>query len=210
MFGNLIFDVLKIFVFDGEIDMVFVCIIDMQGCLMGKCFYVQYFVDFVYEEIYCCNYLLVMDFEMYMVEGFVVISWFGGYGDYVMKLDFMIICCVFWFEGMVMVICDVQDYYIYQDVLYFLCVMFKVQVVCMQVMGLMLIMVIELEFFFFEKSFDEVCKGGFCDLELIFGYNEDYYILQIIKEEDIMCLLCNSFYGVGILIENIKGEVEVG
>jgi glutamine synthetase len=47
-------------------------------------------------------------------------------------------------------------------------------------------MATELEFFLFEKSFDDMRKGGFRDLEPISGYNEDYHILQTTKEEAVM------------------------
>ena len=44
-------------------------------------------------------------------------------------------------------------------------------------------MATELEFFLFEKSFDEIRKSGFRDLTPISGYNEDYHIFQTTKEE---------------------------
>ncbi len=114
--GNLTFDALKSLVTSGEIDTVLVCIVDMQGRLMGKRFLAQHFVDSAYEETHCCNYLLATDLEMYTVEGYAATSWSGGYGDYVMKPDLSTIRRIPWLEGTAMVICDVLDHHTHKEV----------------------------------------------------------------------------------------------
>lgn len=53
-----------------EIDTVAVCLVDMQGRLMGKRFVAQHFIDGAHEETHCCNYLLATDMEMYTVPGY--------------------------------------------------------------------------------------------------------------------------------------------
>lgn len=85
--ANLTFDALKAAVAAGEIDTVAVCLVDMQGRLMGKRFVAQHFVDGAHDETHCCNYLLATDMEMYTVPGYKSTSWAAGYGDYVMKPD---------------------------------------------------------------------------------------------------------------------------
>ena len=70
-------------------------------------------------------------------------------------------------------------------------------------------MATELEFFLFEKSFDEIRKDGFRNLEPISGYNEDYHILQTTKEEGVMRPIRNHLYG-RFAVENSKGEAEAG
>ena len=47
MSGTLNFDDLKTYVSDGSVDTVLVCIVDMQGRLMGKRFHAQAFVESV-------------------------------------------------------------------------------------------------------------------------------------------------------------------
>ncbi|MDG1430129.1 MAG: glutamine synthetase, partial [Paracoccaceae bacterium] len=69
----------------GEIDTVLVCIVDMQGRLMGKRFHAAAFVGGGYEETHCCTYLLATDLEMATPGGYVATSWESGYGDYTMK-----------------------------------------------------------------------------------------------------------------------------
>ena len=71
-------------------------------------------------------------------------------------------------------------------------------------------MATELEFFLFEKSFDDIRKDGFRDLKPISGYNEDYHILQTTKEEDVMRPIRNHLFAAGLPIENSKGEAEMG
>lgn len=83
--ANLTFDALKAQVQEGAIDTVLVCMVDMQGRLMGKRFHAQNFIDTSYEETHCCNYLLATDLEMATPDGYASTSWEQGYGDYVMK-----------------------------------------------------------------------------------------------------------------------------
>jgi glutamine synthetase len=69
----------------GAIDTVLVCMVDMQGRLMGKRFHVSNFIESGHEETHCCNYLLATDIEMATPDGYASTSWEKGYGDYVMK-----------------------------------------------------------------------------------------------------------------------------
>jgi glutamine synthetase len=71
----------------GTIDTVLVCMVDMQGRLMGKRFHVSNFIESGHEETHCCNYLLATDIEMATPDGYASTSWEKGYGDYVMKPD---------------------------------------------------------------------------------------------------------------------------
>jgi glutamine synthetase len=77
-------------------------------------------------------------------------------------------------------------------------------------MGLTAMMATELEFFLFEKSFDEIRKGGYRDLTPISGYNEDYNIFQTTKEEHVMRPIRNLLVAAGVPVENTKGEAETG
>ncbi len=77
-------------------------------------------------------------------------------------------------------------------------------------MGYQAMMATELEFFLFEKSYDEIRKSGYRDLVPISGYNEDYNILQTTREEHVMRPLRNHLVAAGIPVENTKGEAEAG
>ncbi|MHC5655686.1 glutamine synthetase family protein [Stappia sp. ICDLI1TA098] len=210
MAGNLTFEALIKAVDDGSIDTVLACIVDMQGRLMGKRFHARNFIEHSFEETHCCNYLLATDLEMYTVEGYAATSWAGGYGDYVMKPDLSTLRPLPWLEGTVMVLCDVLDHHTHQAVPHSPRAMLKTQVARLEAMGLTAMMATELEFFLFEKSFEEIRKSGFRDLEPLSAYNEDYSILLTSREEAVMRPVRNHLVAAGVPVENSKGEAEAG
>ena len=99
MTANLSFAALKELAAKGEIDTVLVCLVDMQGRLMGKRFHVTNFIESGHQETHCCNYLLATDLEMATPDGFAATSWEQGYGDYVMKPDLSTLRRIPWLEG---------------------------------------------------------------------------------------------------------------
>ncbi len=204
------FDTLKSQVADGTVDTVLVCLVDMQGRLMGKRFHAKHFVNSAWEETHCCNYLLATDLEMATPDGYASTSWEGGYGDYVMKPDLSTLRPMPWLEGTVMVLCDVLDHHTHKDVPHSPRAILKKQIKRLAELGYDAMMATELEFFLFEKSFGEIAKSGFRDLTPISTYNEDYHILQTTKEEHVMRPLRNHLWDAGIPVENTKGEAEAG
>ena len=208
--GTLTFDDLKSRFADGRIDTVLVCLVDMQGRLMGKRFHAANFIEHSYRETHCCNYLLATDLEMATPDGYASTSWRSGYGDYVMQPDLSTLREVPWLDGTAMVLCDVLDHHTHEPVPHSPRAVLKKQLARLEAMGLTAMMATELEFFLFEQSTDALRKGGFRDLQPISGYNEDYHILQTTKEEGVMRPLRNHLYAAGIPIENSKGEAEAG
>ena len=210
MRGTLSLNDLKAQVDAGEIDTVLVCFADMQGRLMGKRFHAGHFVDGAYEETHCCNYLLATDLEMATPDGYASTSWERGYGDYVMKPDLSTLRVTPWLEGTAMVLCDILDHHTHDEVTHSPRAMLKKQVKRLADMGYDAMMATELEFFLFEKSFDQIRKEKWRDLEPISGYNEDYHIFQTTKEEHVMRPIRNHLWNAGIPVENSKGEAETG
>ena len=206
----LTFEELKAAVSDGSVDTVLACLVDMQGRLMGKRFVARHFVDSAWEETHCCDYLLATDLEMATPDGYASTSWQSGYGDYVMKPDLNTLRPVPWLEGTAMVLCDILDHHTHEEVAHSPRAVLKKQVARLEAMELTAMMATELEFFLFEKSFDEIRKEGFRSLEPISGYNQDYHILQTTKEEDIMRPVRNYLVAAGVPVENSKGEAETG
>jgi len=204
------FDDLKTQVADGTVDTVLVCFVDMQGRLMGKRFHAGHFVEGAYEETHCCNYLLATDLMMATPDGYASTSWEKGYGDYVMKPDLSTIRPMPWLEGTVMVLCDILDHHTHEEVPHAPRAVLKRQLKRLEAMGYDAMMATELEFFLFAKSYDEIRKSGFRDLEPISGYNEDYHILQTSREEHVMRPIRNHLWNAGIPVENSKGEAETG
>ncbi len=210
MTGNLTFEVLRKQVTEGAVDTVLTCLIDMQGRLMGKRFHAQNFIDSAWQETHCCNYLLSTDLEMTTPDGYMVTSWEDGYGDYVMKPDLDTLRTVPWLEGTVMVLCDILDHHSHEEISHTPRSILRRQIKRLEKLGFAAKMATELEFFLFEKGFDEIRKSGYRNLQTISGYNEDYNILQTTKEECVMRPLRNHLYAAGIPIENSKGEAETG
>ncbi len=204
------FDTLKEKTACGEIDTVLVCLVDMQGRLMGKRFVAEHFVESAWEETHCCNYLLATDLEMFTVEGYAATSWRAGYGDYVMKPDLGTLRPVPWLAGTAMVLCDVLDHHTHEEVPHSPRAILKRQIARLGAMGLTPMMATELEFFLFAKSHEEIRRSGFRDLEPISAYNEDYHILQTTKEEHVLRPVRNHLRAAGIPVENTKGEAETG
>ncbi len=208
--GNLTFDGLKSAVKDGSVDTVLACFPDMQGRLMGKRFHAVNFVETSFAETHCCNYLLATDLEMATPDGYASSSWEKGYGDYIMAPDLTTIRLIPWLEGTAMVLCDILDHHTHAPVPHSPRAMLKKQIARLEALGFDAMMATELEFFLFEKGFDEIRKDGFRDLTPISGYNEDYHILQTTKEEGVMRPIRNHLFAAGLPIENSKGEAETG
>lgn len=210
MTAHLTFDGLKQLVAEDQIDTVLVCLIDMQGRLMGKRFHARNFIDFSYAETHCCNYLLATDLEMATPEGYAATSWQSGYGDYVMQPDMETLRLVPWLTGTAMVLCDILDHHTHEPVPHSPRQVLKQQVQKLRDLGFEAMTATELEFFVFEKSFDEIRQSGFQELTPISGYNQDYHILQTTKEEGLLRPVRNHLYAAGIPVENTKGEAETG
>jgi glutamine synthetase len=204
------FEEFKAQVSNGQIDTVLVCMIDMQGRLMGKRFYAEAFLEMADGETHCCNYLLATDLEMATPDGYASTSWSAGYGDYIMKPDLSTLRPVPWLEGTALCLCDVLDHQTHEPVPFAPRQVLKTQIARAQAIGLTPIMATELEFFLFQGTHDEIATNGFRDLKPISNYNEDYHIFQTSKEEHVMRPIRNLLRKMGIPVEGSKGEAEAG
>lgn len=204
------FDTLKAEVAEGRIDTVLVCLVDMQGRLMGKRFHAAHFVETAWAETHCRNYLLATDLEMDTPSGYAAASWEKGYGDYVMRPDLATLRRLPWLEGTAMVLCDVLDHHDHAPVPHSPREVLKAQIARAEAMGLAPVMATELEFFLFEQSHDTIRKGGFRDLVPLSGHNADYSILQTTRDEHVMRPVRNHLRAAGVPVENSKGEAETG
>lgn len=204
------FQDLKSAVTAKDIDTVLVCIVDMQGRLMGKRFHAEAFLDIAKDETHCCNYLLATDLAMATPDGYASSSWERGYGDYVMKPDLTTIRPMPWLNKTAMVLCDVLDHHTHKPVPHSPREMLKAQIARAEAMGLTPVMATELEFFLFQGTHDEIVANGYRDLKTISSYNEDYNIFQTSKEEFVMQPIRNHLREMGVPVEGSKGEAEAG
>ncbi len=87
-----------------------VAITDMQGRLMGKRVQGQAFLDGVIDHgAHFCTYLLGTDMEMNTPEGFKLMNWETGYGDWIAEPIWDQLRVLPWLPGTAMVLADAVD-----------------------------------------------------------------------------------------------------
>ena len=103
-------DELRQLVRDGKIDTVIVALTDMQGRLMGKRVQAEAFLKGVVDHgIHFCTYLLGTDMEMNTPDGFKLMNWQTGYGDWIGRQVWETTRVLPWLESTAIVLCDVID-----------------------------------------------------------------------------------------------------
>jgi glutamine synthetase len=95
---------------DGRIDTLIVAITDMQGRLMGKRVQAQAFLNGVIDHgAHFCTYLLGTDMEMNTPDGFALMNWETGYGDWIASPVWETLRVLPWLEKTAMVLGDATD-----------------------------------------------------------------------------------------------------
>ena len=101
---------LEAMVRDGRIDTIVVAFTDMQGRLMGKRVQGQAFLDGVISHgAHFCTYLLGTDMEMETPEGFRLMNWETGYGDWIAEPIWDQLRVLPWLPGTALVLADTID-----------------------------------------------------------------------------------------------------
>ena len=94
----------------GEIDTLVVAITDMQGRLVGKRVQAEAFLNGVIDHgAHFCTYLLGTDMEMGTPEGFALMNWETGYGDWVAEPVWDTLRVLPWLEKTALVLADATD-----------------------------------------------------------------------------------------------------
>ena len=195
---------------DGKLDTILVCLVDLQGRLMGKRFHSSNFMESSWKGSHFCNYLLATDVEMEPVYGYDLSSWDGGYGDFTVVPDLNTFRPAAWLDKTGLVLCDVYDHHGKELVNHSPREILKRQMADLASMGFYANAATELEFFIFDNSYKEMQEDQYRTLKPISAYNEDYHILQTTKEESIMQKLRNSLVASNVPVEGSKGEAETG
>jgi glutamine synthetase len=206
MSGVLSLPQLKEAVADGSIDTVLVCMVDMQGRLVGKRFQAEFFVDTAEDETHACNYLLANDIDMTLVPGYPAANWAQGYGDFVLKPDLATLRVTPWLDGTALVICDVLNHHDHSPVAHSPRAILKRQIARLEAKGYKPFLASELEFYLFDETYEGAHKKHYQDLKTEGYYIEDYHIFQTSKEEDVMRAIRKGLQATGIPVENSKGE----
>jgi glutamine synthetase len=190
----------------GEIDTVLVCLVDMQGRLIGKRFQAEYFVAEAHAETHGCDYLLACDIDMEPVPGYTAANWEKGYGDFVMRPDMATLRRIPWLEGTALVLCDVLDHHHHEDLPHSPRAILKKQLARLADRNMSAFLASELEFYLFNEDYETIRQKRYADLAAAGRYIEDYHIFQTTKEEEVMRAIRTGLNAAGIPVENSKGE----
>jgi glutamine synthetase len=197
---------------DGLVDTVLVVFPDLQGRLMGKRVLADHFLGELGERggsVEACDYLLAVDVDMTVLEGFRFANWESGYGDFECRPDLTTLRLVPWLERTALVVCDLFDAdgnpvevsprRILQR-----------QVARAEAMGFTVKCGTELEFFLFDETYEEAWDKDFRDLRPSSRYILDYHVLRTTRDEWLIRDLRNAMAGAGIPVEFSKGEAGRG
>ncbi|MDQ2942725.1 MAG: glutamine synthetase, partial [Candidatus Dormibacteraeota bacterium] len=97
---------------DGSIDTLIVALTDMQGRLMGKRVQGQAFLNGAIDHgAHFCTYLLGTDMEMNTPDGYALMNWETGYGDWIADPLWETLRIVPWLEKTAIVLSDTVDHH---------------------------------------------------------------------------------------------------
>jgi glutamine synthetase len=200
-------DELRAMVRDGRIDTVIVALTDMQGRLMGKRVQAQAFLNGVVDHgIHFCTYLLGTDMEMNTPDGFKLMNWETGYGDWVGRQVWETTRVLPWLDSTAIVLCDAVDGETGEEIAISPRTMLKRQVERATALGYTVKAGTEFEFYVLADTYEDLAEKRYNDVERVGYYNEDYHILQATKLEPLYRQIRNQMTEAGIPIEFSKGE----
>ena len=178
---------------DGRIDTIVVAITDMQGRLMGKRVQGQAFLDGVISHgAHFCTYLLGTDMEMNTPEGYKLMNWETGYGDWIAEPVWDQLRVLPWLPGTAMVLADTIDEETGEEIPISPRTILKRQVARAAKAGYALKAGSEFEFYVLKDSWEDLAERGWPVPKTFGHYNEDYHLLQATKAEPLHRLLRNQ------------------
>ena len=195
----------------GQIDTLIVAITDMQGRLMGKRVQAQAFLSGVIDHgAHFCTYLLGTDMEMNTPEGFALMNWETGYGDWIAEPVWDTLRILPWLEKTALVLSDTFTDEGHEEIAVSPRTILKRQVARALDHGLTVKAGSEFEYYVLKESWEESAKLGWGIPQRCGYYNEDYHLLQATKAEPLHRLLRNQMTEARVPIEFSKGEAAPG
>jgi len=209
--GIITVDELKERVASSAIDTVINAFCDMQGRLMGKRVTGDFFVEHCLDHgTHFCVYLLGTDMEMETPEGYRLMNWESGYGDWQARPDWRTLRIIPWHEKTALVLADVVDEGTNEAVGIAPRTILHRQLARAAAMGLTVKAASELEFYLLTDTYAQAHAKGYRDLTRYGWYNEDYHLLQATKAEPLFRQFRNLLSEAGVPIEFSKGEAAPG
>lgn len=209
--GMLTLDELKSRVANGEIDTIISAVCDMQGRLVGKRVVASFFVDHLLDHgTHFCTYLLGTDMEMNTPDGFPLMNWESGYGDYLARSDWSTMRQIPWLEKTALVFADAVIEESGELVPIAPRSILRTQIDKLAGLGFSAMMASELEFYVLTDTYEQAYAKKFDSLNRFGWYNEDYHLLQATKAEPLYRQFRNLMNAAGVPIEFSKGEAAPG
>jgi glutamine synthetase len=195
----------------GQIDTLVVAITDMQGRLMGKRVQAQAFLGGVIDHgAHFCTYLLGTDMEMNTPDGFTLMNWETGYGDWIAEPVWDTLRVLPWLEKTALVLSDTYNEEDHSEIPVSPRTILKRQVARAAEAGLTIKAGSEFEYYVLKDSWEDSARSGWGIPQRFGYYNEDYHLLQATKAEPLHRLLRNQMTDARIPIEFSKGEAAPG
>jgi glutamine synthetase len=202
---------LEAMVRDGRVDTIVVAFTDMQGRLMGKRVQAGAFLDGVIDHgAHFCTYLLGTDMEMNTLEGFRLMNWETGYGDWIAAPVWETLRIPPWLDKTAIVLSDTIDEETHEEIPVSPRTILKRQVDRATDMGFSVKAGSEFEFYVLRDSWEQLAETGWGVPRTFGHYNEDYHLLQATKAEPLHRLLRNQMTEARIPVEFSKGEAAPG
>jgi glutamine synthetase len=196
---------------DGRIDTLVVAITDMQGRLMGKRVQAEAFLNGVIDHgAHFCTYLLGTDMEMNTPDGFALMNWETGYGDWVASPVWDSLRVLPWLEKTALVLADTIDEETDKEIPISPRTILKRQVDRAAAAGFALKAGSEFEFYVLQDSWEDMHRNNWAVPRTFGYYNEDYHLLQATKAEPLHRLLRNQMTEARVPVEFSKGEAAPG
>ena len=192
---------------DGAVDTVIVALTDMQGRLVGKRVQAEAFLKGVVDHgIHFCTYLLGTDMEMNTPDGYKLMNWETGYGDWIGRQAWETTRVLPWLESTAIVLCDAVDQDKGDEIPVSPRTMLKRQVARATKAGYVAKAGTEFEFYVLSDTYEDLAEKGYENVERVGYYNEDYHLLQATKLEPLYRQIRNQMTEARIPIEFSKGE----
>jgi glutamine synthetase len=157
-----------------------------------------------------CTYMLGTDMEMNTPDGFPLMNWESGYGDYLARSDWSTLRRIPWLEKTALVMGDTVDEETGELVPIAPRSVLRAQIEKLAGLGFTAMMASELEFYVLTDTYEQAHAKHFQDLNRFGWYNEDYHLLQATKAEPLYRQFRNLMNEAGVPIEFSKGEAAPG
>ncbi|SDB63281.1 glutamine synthetase family protein [Belnapia rosea] len=186
-------------------DNLLVCMVDMQGRLVGKRLTARQARETPGEDMHACDYLLGVDTEMVPIPGLRSSGWERGFGDFSIRPDPATARLLPWQPGTLLVLGDTVDHEGHL-VPHAPRSMLRRQLERLAAAGFTASMASELEFTVFQGDWQQLRAGSYRGLTPDGFYSEDYQVFQGTGREPLIRAIRNGMEAAGIPIESSKGE----